>query len=153
MPPKPSPKIAEPVAGYAEVAVRTEKTGVAFLTAEQQAFLREAMLDFEELEEEAQEAGLPPPASRAKEAALLFLHKAIREAPLPYALGMWEKGAVVVCTQTANKFRIDAFFDADGGASFHVSYPEDEKHEYRQYALAAEVANEWVFGILRRMQG
>ena len=153
MTPKSNPKIAEPVAGYAEAAVRTEKTGVASLTAEQQGFLREAMLDFEELEEEAQEKDLPPPAPTAKQAALEFLHKAIREAPLPYALGMWEKGAVVVCTQTANKFRIDVFFDSDGGASFHVSYPEDEKHEYRQYALAPEVANEWVFGILRRMRG
>ena len=152
MNPKPGPQIAEPSAGYAEAVEQAVKTDGVPLTAEQQGFLREAMVDFEELDEEAQEKGLPAPAPIAKAAALEFLHAAIREAPLPYALGMWDAGAVVVCAQSSESFRMDVFFDADGSASCHVSRPEEEGCKHQQYASATAVANEQVFGILRKMR-
>ena len=153
MNPKPDPKIAEPSAGYAASLERAADPGAVPLTVQQQDFLREALVDFEELEEEAQEKSVPAPSPVAKEAALKFLHQAIREASIPYAFCMWEKGTVVVYAQVARKFRIDAFFDADGSASFHVSYPEDEGQEHREYARAEDMANEWVFSILHNMQG
>ena len=152
MNPKPDPQIAEPSAGYAEAVEQAAKAGVP-LTAEQQGFLREAMVDFEELEEEAQEKGLPAPAPVAKAAALEFLHAAIREAPLPYALGMWDAGAVVICAQSSGQSRVDVFFDADGSASCHVSRPEEKGCKHHQYPSATAAANKQMFGILRKMRG
>ena len=152
MPPKPAPKIAEPGVGYLDSAGQAVKPAVALLTAEQQDYLREAMVDFEELEEEAQEEGLPPPAPLAKKAALKFLHKAIREAPRPYAVSMWDNGTVVVYTQDARTFRVSVYFRAEGGASCYATCADGTKTEDRHYAPTEKVANEWVLDTLRKLK-
>ena len=151
MDPKPNPKIAEPSAGYADALERAVDPGIAPLTAGQQGFLREVMVDFEELEEEAKEKDLPPPAPAAKKAALAFLHAVVREVPRPYAAGMCDGGAVVVCAQGAKGFRVDVYFEADGDAMCFVTRPSLEQSEERDFSPAEEVACEWVFDALRKL--
>lgn len=154
MNPKPNPRIAEPSvsAGYAETARREVPAESAPLTAEQQRFLREALVDFDELEEEAEEEGLPPPAPLAKQAALEFLHKAIRKIPRSYAVSMWDKGAVVVYTQDARTFRVSVYFRAEGGASCYATHSDGTSTEARHYAATEKVENEWIFGVLRKLE-
>lgn len=151
MSPKPNPQIAEPLAGYAAPAVRPAKDRAVPLTAEQHTYLREAMVDFEELEQEAQEEGLPAPAPAAKEAALAFLHSVVREVPRPVAVSMWEEGEVVVSAQGKKGFRVDVYFEADGSAMCFVTRRNLEHSEERHFSPTETVACEWVFDALRKL--
>ena len=151
MSPKPNPQIAEPLAGYADPTVRTAKARAVPLTARQQTYLREALVDFAELEEAAKEEGLPAPAPAAKEAALTFLHSVVREVPRPYAVGMWEQGEVVVGTQGKKGFRVDVYFEADGSAMCFVTRRNLKQSEERHFSPTETVANEWVFDALRKL--
>ena len=151
MPTKPNPQVSEPSAGYAEAFERAADVRAVPLTAQQQDFLREALVDFEELEEEAREEGLPAPAPAAKKAALAFLHTVVREVPRPYAVSMWDKGAVVVYTQGAKGFRVSVYFEANGSAACIVTRRDPEQSETRLFPSSEKVANEWVFDALRKL--
>ena len=154
MNPKPDPKVADPGVGYAQAAERAPKSAAAPpLTAEQQSILREVLADLAELDEYAAEHDVPPPAPAALEAATAFVHKAVREAPLRYAVCPWTDGAMIVFKQSAKGHRVDIFFDADGSALCFISRPESTQTETRQYSPAAEVANKEVFDVLREMKG
>ena len=153
MPPKPNPKIAEPDAGYAEVAGRPVTANAPPLTSEQQAYLSEVLADLAELDEYAAELDVPPPAPVALEAAKAFLHQAVREAPRHYAVCPWTDGTAVVYTQSKNEYRVDICFDADGSAACFISRPQSTKTEILEYPSAAKVANKEVFDVLRAMKG
>lgn len=153
MSPKPAPKVAEPGIAYAETAAPAVKPAVAPLTAEQQAYLSEALGDLAELDEYAAELDVPPPAPVALEAAKAFLHQAVREAPRHYAVCPWIKGTAVVYTQSKNEYRVDICFEADGNAACFISRPQSTDTEIREYSPAAKAANKEVFDVLRKMEG
>ena len=151
MNPKPDPQIAEPSANYAEALEQAADARAVLLPAEQQDFLREAMVDFEELEEDAIEKNLPAPAPAAKKAALAFLHTVVREVPRPYAVCLWDNGVVVVYTQSAEGSRVSVYFEADGSAMCLVTSRNPEHSEEREFSPEETAACEWVFDALRKL--
>ena len=150
---KPDPQIAEPSAGYAQPLEQAADVRAVPLplTAQQQDHLREAMVDFEELEADAIEKNLPAPAPAAKKAALAFLHTAVREVSRPYAVCMWDDGVVVVYTQSAEGSRVSVYFEADGSAMCLVTSRKPEHSEEREFSPEETAACEWVFDALRKL--
>lgn len=152
MPPKPDPRIAEPLTGYAvESAKRAARAPIAPLNAKQTALLREALDDLTELDEYAEELNLTPPAQAAKEAAREFLLMAVREVPRRYAVSLWEEGAVVVYAQGNKGFRVSVYFDADESSSCYVTCPPNKGIGKHHFSLTEENANKRVFDALRSL--
>ena len=153
MPTKPNPQVAETGESYVEAAVRAVKPAAVPLTAQQQAYLSEALADLADLDEYAKEISMPPPAPATIEAARAFLHKAVREAPRRYALCPGERGEVVVFAQGARGFRVSVDFEADGSALCFVIRPDSAENKKRRFPCAEEAACEWVFDSMREMKG
>lgn len=152
MSPKPNSQVSDPSAGYAEAAGQAAKSAAVPLTAQQQAYLREVLEDLSELDEYAAELDLPPPDPAAKEAARVFLHEAMREAPRDYAVSPWNDGSVIVYAQGKKGFRVSVYFETDGSAVCFVARLNLKKSEERHFSPAEKVANEWVFEALRKLQ-
>lgn len=151
MPPKPAPKVSEPLTGYAEVGKRASKASALPLSPKQTAFLREALNELSELDEYADELHLTPPAQAAKEAARAFLQVAVREVPRAYSVSLWEEGAVVVYAQGKKGFRVSVYFDAAESPSCYVTSPPNKGIGKYHFSLAEESANERVFAALRKI--
>lgn len=153
MPPKPNSQVTEPLAGYAQVGKHAPKAMMMPSSESQAAFLREALDDMAELDEYADELDLPPPSPIAKESALAFLEKVVREVPRSYTVSPWDGGEVIVSTG-GDGVGVGIYFNAQGGASCHIVYPNRPKRmrdAIRHYAKASRVANKWVFDALRKL--
>ena len=148
---KPHPRIGEPHARYAEIAGQPA-AALLSLSAEQEAYLRESMEDFKELDADAKEAGLPPPAPNAKRAALAFLQQAVREVPRYYAVSLQNEGTVVVYTQDEQILRVSVYFRAEGGVSCYVLRPDNTENERRHFPQMDKTAAQWIFTALRGLK-
>lgn len=149
---EPDPPVALPAEGVADAGINSAGTRVARPNAEQRTALREALEDLAEIDEEADELGLPPASPVAKQSARTFLRQAARKAPCCYAISPWDKGAVVVYAQNQQGSRVDIFFDANGSASCYVNHPRHQSDEEHHYTQAKQMANEWIFAILRNLE-
>ena len=155
MTPKPDPRIAEPLTGYAQAGKREATRPFASPNPKQTDFLREALDDLAELDEYAEELDMPPPSPVAKESARAFVEEAVREVPRSYTVSPWDDGKVIVSTRGRKGFGIGIYFNAEGGASCYVIFPtrpKNDKDAVRHYSQAGRVANKWVFDSIRRLE-
>lgn len=150
---KPNLLSADPAEEAADIGMQTAETGAAPPNAAQRDALRESLEELAEIDEYAEEKVLPPPAAVAKKSARAFLKKVAPKIPRYYAVSPWEKGEVVVHTQSANGLRMDVFFNADGGASCYFIRPGSKGNEEHHYAHAKHLSYELIFSVLRDFEG
>ena len=99
--------------------------------AERKKYLEEALQDLDEVGEYAEEDGLDPPSSVAKEIAKEFIQKLVYKKPRVYDTSLWEDGDIVVYA-SGNGYRVSIYCRANGGASLYVNTSErtESAHHY-----------------------
>lgn len=90
---------------------------------EVEKYYAEAMEDFAELDDYADEVGVSRPSPAAKQTAQRIVGKICAAVPRYYSLGPWKDGGVVIEYNNAKKSGVIIYCDKDGGASFFVMHP------------------------------
>lgn len=109
---KPSPKIAEPSAGYAEAALQAADTCV-------DPDVAMSFQEFDELNEEAEELEIPPPSAKNKRLAKQILTELAQAFPRYYMVSPDEDNGVAI--ETIGKTgRVLVVCDDDGVACFSL---------------------------------
>lgn len=143
MPPKPSPKISEPAAGYAEALERTEADAC------EHPSVAVSFKEFAELDEEAAEMEVAPPSAKVKATAKRILTALAEKFPRYYMVfpdddgeiaiqtnGRTEKGGsvLIVCEEEGALFSL-----VMGGESYQTRYAKESLEDLPDESIYAAI--------------